>query len=47
MFSGGNAFSWGWWPKQDELSKTTRVVTYDRAGYGWREKSPQPYSSCE
>ena len=45
MFSGGNAFSWGWWPIQDELAKTTRVLTYDRSGYGWSENNPEPYSS--
>jgi len=45
MLPGMNAFSWGWWEIQDEISKTSKVVTYDRAGYGWSEASPEPYSS--
>ncbi len=31
---------WGW--VQPEVAKTTRVCTYDRAGMGWSEVSPQP-----
>ena len=45
LLPGGGAFSWGWWDIQDELAKTTKVVTYDRAGFGWSEASPEPYSS--
>jgi len=45
ILPGMNAFSWGWWGIQDEIAKTTRVVTYDRAGYGWSEAGPEPYSS--
>ncbi|WP_126456395.1 alpha/beta fold hydrolase [Sulfuriflexus mobilis] len=45
LIAGGNSFSWGWWDIQDELAKTTKVLTYDRAGYGWSEVSPEPYSS--
>ncbi len=45
MLPGMNAFSWGWWEIQDEISKTSKVLTYDRAGYGWSEASPEPYSS--
>jgi pimeloyl-ACP methyl ester carboxylesterase len=26
-----------WWMLQEELAKTTRVLSYDRAGYGWSE----------
>lgn len=44
LLPGMNAFSWGWWGIQDEISETTRVVTYDRAGYGWSEAGPEPYS---
>ena len=29
----------------DELSKLTRVLIYDRAGYGWSEHSPKPRTS--
>ncbi len=32
--------SWGW--VQPEVAKSTRVCTYDRAGMGWSEPSPQP-----
>jgi len=45
LLPGEGAFSWGWWDIQDELAKTTKVVTYDRAGFGWSEASPEPYSS--
>lgn len=45
MIPGMNAFSWGWWEIQDEISITSKVVTYDRAGYGWSEASLEPYSS--
>src|SRR5919199_1158755 len=31
---------WGW--VQPEVAKTTRVCTYDRAGMGWSEASPEP-----
>ena len=29
-------------PLQEELAGTTRVCTYDRAGYGWSEPGPTP-----
>lgn len=32
--------SWGW--VQSEVAKTKRVCTYDRAGMGWSEMSPEP-----
>src|SRR3954468_15975445 len=31
---------WAW--VQEELSKTTKVLSYDRAGLGWSEPSPEP-----
>jgi len=34
-----------WWHIQDELAKTTTVVTYDRAGYGWSRPGAFPRSS--
>jgi pimeloyl-ACP methyl ester carboxylesterase len=37
---GGSSLDWSL--VQPELSKTTRVCAYDRAGYGWSEPSPQP-----
>lgn len=45
MINGLNAFSWGWWEIQHKLSDTTRVLTYDRGGFGWSEKNPEPISS--
>ena len=29
-----------WEPLQSELANSTRVCAYDRAGYGWSERSP-------
>jgi pimeloyl-ACP methyl ester carboxylesterase len=37
---GSSSSAWGW--VQPEVSKTTRVCTYDRAGMGWSEMSPEP-----
>lgn len=31
-----------WSNVQPEISKSTRVCSYDRAGYGWSEESPYP-----
>lgn len=36
-----------WWHIQDELAKTTTVVTYDRAGYGWSRPGTFPRSSFQ
>jgi pimeloyl-ACP methyl ester carboxylesterase len=36
---------WGW--VQPKVAKTTRVCTYDRAGMGWSEASPQPRTARE
>jgi pimeloyl-ACP methyl ester carboxylesterase len=32
---------------QPEVAKTTRICTYDRAGMGWSEPSPQPRTARE
>ncbi len=40
---GSTSFEWG--PIQDQLSKTMRVVVYDRGGYGWSEVGPPPRTS--
>jgi pimeloyl-ACP methyl ester carboxylesterase len=32
---------------QPEVAKTTRICTYDRAGMGWSEVSPQPRTARE
>jgi pimeloyl-ACP methyl ester carboxylesterase len=37
---GDMSASWGW--VQPDVAKTTRTCTYDRAGMGWSEASPQP-----
>src|SRR6266511_2788731 len=37
---GDMSASWGW--VQPEVAKTTRICTYDRAGMGWSEASPEP-----
>ena len=34
-----------WWAIQDELAKTTRILTYDRGGYGWSEYVVGPRTS--
>lgn len=40
--SGGSSVYWGW--VQPEIAKTTRVCSYDRAGFGWSDLVPQPPS---
>ena len=42
---GDSSASWGW--VQPEVAKTTRVCTYDRAGMGWSEASPEPRTARE
>jgi pimeloyl-ACP methyl ester carboxylesterase len=42
---GDSSAMWGW--VQPEVAKTTRVCTYDRAGMGWSESSPQPRTARE
>src|SRR5437870_8306166 len=37
---GDMSAAWGW--VQPEVAKTTRICTYDRAGMGWSEASPEP-----
>ncbi|WP_194845015.1 alpha/beta hydrolase [Candidatus Rhabdochlamydia porcellionis] len=39
----GNSLEWAL--VQSEVSKFTRVCSYDRAGYGWSEESPYPRTS--
>src|SRR5215210_3533682 len=40
--SGSGAFSAHWVRVQREVSGTTRVCAYDRAGMGWSEMGPNP-----
>ena len=42
---GDSSASWGW--VQPEVAKTTRICTYDRAGMGWSEASPEPRTARE
>jgi pimeloyl-ACP methyl ester carboxylesterase len=42
---GDMSAAWGW--VQPEVAKTTRICTYDRAGMGWSEASPQPRTARE
>jgi len=34
-----------WWKVQEEVSKTTQVLTYDRAGYGWSDMASRARTS--
>ncbi|MCU0498707.1 MAG: alpha/beta hydrolase [Anaerolineae bacterium] len=36
-----------WWPLQTELAQETRVITYDRAGYGDRPRASTPRTSAQ
>jgi pimeloyl-ACP methyl ester carboxylesterase len=45
--SGAGAFSVDWYFVQRELSKTTRVCSYDRAGHAWSEPGPQPHTKAQ
>ncbi len=43
VIDAGNAcLGLEWTPIQDRLAETTRVCTYDRAGYGWSEAGLSP-----
>ena len=42
---GDSSAGWGW--VQPEVAKTTRICTYDRAGMGWSEASPEPRTARE
>jgi len=41
MESGNGNFSLNWGQVPQEVAKFTRVCTYDRAGLGWSDRSPQ------
>src|SRR6476620_10663245 len=38
--NGGGAFSVDWALVQPEVARTTRICTYDRAGYAWSNPGP-------
>jgi pimeloyl-ACP methyl ester carboxylesterase len=42
---GDSSAGWAW--VQPEVAKTARVCTYDRAGMGWSESSPEPRTARE
>lgn len=41
----GTCLDWSW--VQDDLAGFARVITYDRAGYGWSELGPKPRTSMQ
>jgi pimeloyl-ACP methyl ester carboxylesterase len=45
LISGLDDFSITWSLVQPDIAKTTRVCSYDRAGLGWSEASPNPRTS--
>lgn len=42
--TGTGTWSYDWFKFQEELSKYTQVVTYDRAGYGWSDPPDNGFS---
>lgn len=42
--TGTGNWSYDWSYVQNELSKHTQVITYDRAGYGWSDPPPNRFS---
>jgi pimeloyl-ACP methyl ester carboxylesterase len=46
VLESGADYGWIWWARvQAELSKATRVCSYDRGGYGWSDPQPGPRDS--
>jgi pimeloyl-ACP methyl ester carboxylesterase len=45
--AGLGDWSTGWGFVQPEVAKTTRVCTYDRAGWGWSEAGPLPRDATQ
>jgi pimeloyl-ACP methyl ester carboxylesterase len=45
--AGGISFSLEWYWVQQQLSETHQVCSYDRAGNGWSEPSPQPRTASQ
>jgi pimeloyl-ACP methyl ester carboxylesterase len=42
--TGTGTWSYDWFNFQEELSKYTQVITYDRAGYGWSDPPVNGFS---
>src|SRR5687767_1517818 len=40
--AGASSYAIDWSLVQPEIARITRVCSYDRAGYGWSEKSNHP-----
>jgi pimeloyl-ACP methyl ester carboxylesterase len=47
LLSGASAFSLDWYPVQRELSKASRVCSYDRAGLAWSDPGPRPHTEAQ
>jgi pimeloyl-ACP methyl ester carboxylesterase len=45
--AGMGDFSTGWQGIQPEVSRSVRICTYDRAGYGWSDSSPHPRTATQ
>jgi pimeloyl-ACP methyl ester carboxylesterase len=45
--AGWGDWSETWGPVQQDVAKTTRVCTYDRAGMGWSEPGPLPRDAAQ
>jgi pimeloyl-ACP methyl ester carboxylesterase len=45
--AGWGDWSTGWGFVQPEVAKTTRVCTYDRAGWGWSDAGPLPRDAAQ
>lgn len=45
--AGAGDFSTSWTGIQREVEKSARICTYDRAGYGWSDVSPQPRTATQ
>jgi len=45
--AGIASFSSNWYWVQSDLSSITRVVSYDRAGLGWSDPSPEPFDAYQ
>lgn len=45
--SGQGDWSTSWGVVQQEVAKTTRICTYDRAGLGWSEPGPLPRDAAQ
>src|SRR5688572_19027988 len=45
--AGQGDWSTSWGSVQEEVAKTTRICTYDRAGLGWSEAGPLPRDAAQ